>query len=763
MAYSYYLTANLNIMKKTVEFILFGVLLLIFVGCEQATKPEEIKIIPQPQEVVMGKGVFTFKPETKVWMDSVKGIDPFIAEYLQRMIERVDGCFLVWEKEDKDKASIVVTTDTLLGKEEYRLNVKGDGIQITAGGNGGLLYALTSLDQLMVFNHNTIPVLQINDHPRFAYRGMHLDVSRHFYPKEFILKLIDALSYYKINRFHWHLTDGPGWRLEIKKYPRLTKFAAWRKPGVWKEWWGTDRHFVEEGTPGAYGGYYTHDDVKEVVEYARKRNITIIPEIEMPGHSEEVMAAYPQLSCTGKPYTQSEFCVGNEQTFKFIDDVLSEVVELFPSEYIHIGGDEAGKQHWKTCKKCRRRMKEKGLKNVDELQSYFIKRVSAILKKKGRKLLGWDEILQGGLAPGATVMSWRGEKGGIKAAKMKHGVVMTPGRYCYFDFYQARPETQPHAIGGYTPIKLVYSYDPIPKELTPEQSKYILGVQANVWTEHIPTTEHVEYMTFPRILAIAEVGWTDMEHRQWANFKPRFNAHIPYLRKERGINAFTLSNDVDILSEISLESKYTQFTLDAEKVGCDIRYTTDGSEPTVKSERYTKPLQLKGSGVLTAALFNDTLALGESTKKEYAFHLGIGKSCKYKNNYSSKYAAGGNTALIDGYRGSVTYADGRWQGITNDLDVVIDLGEIKDISRVKANFMQTIGPGVFFPIYVEISVSTDGVKYDKLCHEINPVSPKKEGVMFRDFGCKKQTKARYVRYFAKQYNGFLFADEIIIE
>src|SRR5690606_10458582 len=363
--------------------------------------------------------------------------------------------------------------------------------------------------------------MTLEDSPRFAYRGLRLDVSRHFYPISFLEKYIDLMAIYKLNRFHWHLTDGAGWRLEIKKYPELTQKAAWRNFSLWKDWWNSPRQYVEMGSPNAYGGYYTQEEARHLVDYAARKGITIIPEIEMPGHSEEVLAVYPHLSCSGLPYQNSEFCIGNEETFTFLTGVLDEVMDVFPSEFIHIGGDEASKESWKTCPKCKKRIEDEGLKNVEELQSYLSKRINEYVKSKDRKIIGWDEILEGGLAEGATVMSWRGEEGGIKAANSGHDVIMTPGSPMYFDSYQSNPMDQPEAIGGFTPLSKVYNYDPVPSDIGDNNRKHILGVQANLWTEYMPTQEHVEYMAYPRVLALAEVAWTSAEQKDWTDFESR--------------------------------------------------------------------------------------------------------------------------------------------------------------------------------------------------------------------------------------------------
>ena len=401
--------------------------------------------------------------------------------------------------------------------ESYTLEVRPDRVLIDAPSFAGAFYALQTLRQM----GPEVMCCKVSDSPEFGYRGLHFDVSRHFRSKEFLMKQMDAMALLKLNKMHLHLTDGAGWRIEIEGYPRLTDFAAWRPYRKWSDWWVSDRHYCEKETPGDYGGYYTAQDIKEILEYARKKHIDVIPEIEMPGHSEEVLAAYPELSCTGEQYGSSDFCPGKEETFTFLENVLTEVMEMFPSEYIHIGGDEAGKGAWKTCPDCSRRMQEEGLSDVDELQSYLIHRIEAFVNSKGRKIIGWDEILQGGLAPNATVMSWRGTEGGIKAMKAGHDVIMTPGAYCYLDYTQDAPFKEPVSIGGYIPLAKTYSYKPVEAGLSEEDLSHLLGVQGNLWSEYIPEDSHAEYMYYPRAYAIAEIGWNPGKEKDYPDFRER--------------------------------------------------------------------------------------------------------------------------------------------------------------------------------------------------------------------------------------------------
>lgn len=420
--------------------------------------------------------------------------------------------------------------DLNIHPEGYKMVIGKKTITIEASSEAGLFYAVQSLLQLIPTESKSksikIKCSEINDYPRFAWRGLHLDVCRHFMPKEFVLKYLDYMALHKLNRFHFHLTEDQGWRIEIKKYPELTTVGSFRSETLVGH---GAKSSIFDGVP--HMGFYTQEDIKEIVRYAAERYITVVPEIEMPGHALAALASYPHLGCTGGPYKVATkwgvfddvMCAGKESTFEFLENVLDEVIDLFPSELIHIGGDECPKTRWKACPLCQERIKSNGLKDEHELQSYFIGRIEKYLNSKGRQIIGWDEILEGGLAPNAAVMSWRGEKGGIEAAKMKHNVVMSPGSHCYFDHYQFDPQTEPLAIGGFTNLAKVYSYEPVPKELALEEQKYIMGAQANVWTEYIPNPEHAEYMVFPRVAALAEVVWSQKDKREYKDFKRRLD------------------------------------------------------------------------------------------------------------------------------------------------------------------------------------------------------------------------------------------------
>lgn len=724
------------LIPKRVSKVLGGTLLVgsvLFTSCNQTVKTQ-IQLIPEPFEMTQSDGMF-----------------------------KVSQAMLVGAGSASNKVNFRVDPNaTDIPDEGYQLEIDEAGVRLTAKTETGLFYGKQTLLQLLT--PNGLPYVKINDQPRFPYRGLHLDVSRHFFNKEEVKKLMNVMSYYKLNTLHLHLTDAGGWRLQIDKYPKLTQEGAFRTQSDWREWWdnGKDRQYLKEGTEGAYGGYYTKDDIRDMLAYAAEKHITIIPEIEFPAHSDEVFVAYPELCCAGKSHTSGDFCIGNPKTFEFMENVLTEVIELFPSEYIHIGGDEAGKNTWKTCPKCQALMKKEKLANVDELQSYMIRKAEEFLNSKGRRLIGWDEILEGGLAPEATVMSWRGEAAGFKSARMGHDVIMTPGSYMYFDFYQADPRHQPVAIGGYTPIRKVYNYNPIPQDsLTAEEAKHFLGVQANTWTEYIPTPEHLEYMMFPRALAVAEIGWTPQEKRDWQDFKPRVNAHIPVLQ-QMGLNPFPLSNELEFDMVVDTIQKEIRVTMDAEKYPAEIHYTTDGSTPTASSPIYQEPIVVKDSAKIVAGIFVNGQLQDRVSEQCVDYHKGIGKSIRFNSRLYPGYMAGGINAIINGYRGGLTYLDQRWQGYTDNLDCVIDLGEVMDLHQVSSKWMQLTGPGVYQPEKVEVLTSEDGKNFTSQGVIPTTIPQDKSDLTFQEYTFQGNWKARYVQLKAQNPKGFIFVDEIVI-
>ena len=691
----------MNIRKEYPKVCLF---LWILGMCFHAHPILAQSVIPVPLKMEQGTGSFLLSEKTKLYTNLQGGEAELWENYLKALPVQLKEARM---KDRKQMLFLLITPKTpqLPSPESYTLSVTPQQIEIRATSGAGLFYGMQTLLQLMqpagTGSYSVVSV-EIEDTPRFAYRGLMLDVSRHFSTKEFIKKQIDALAYYKINRLHLHLTDAAGWRLEIKKYPLLTEFAAWRTDPTWKQWWNGGRKYLRYDEPGASGGYYTQDDIREILEYARQHYITVIPEIEMPSHSEEVLAAYPQLSCSGEPYKNSDFCVGNEETFTFLENVLTEVMELFPSEYIHVGGDEAGKSAWKTCPKCQKRMKDEHLANVDELQSYLIHRIEKFLNNHGRRLLGWDEILQGGIAPNATVMSWRGEEGGIAAVTSGHHAIMTPGAYCYLDSYQDAPYSQPEAIGGYLPLKKVYAYDPVPASLTAEQAKLVYGVQGNLWVEYIPTPEHVEYMIYPRMLALAEVAWSAPERKSWPDFHTRALSAVADLQK-KGYHPFDLSKEIGSRPE-SLQP---------------VSHLALGKKVTYNSS-YSPHYPAQGNTALTDGIRGDWT-----------------------------YGDGSWQGFIS----------------DNRLDVTIDMEKETPIHSITAAFMQVVGAEVFLPETVIISISDDGINFTELQKQHFEVS-KETPIRFTDISWQGEAKGRYVRYQAQagsEFGGWIFTDEIIVK
>ena len=691
----------MNIRNRYAKVCLF---LWVLGMCLTAHSLKAQSVIPVPLKMEQGTGCFLLSENTKLYIN-LQGLE---AQLLENCLQALPVHLKKGKKKDTQNILSLLITEKnhqLPSPESYTLSVTPQQILIRATSGAGLFYGVQTLLQLAQpsgAGSYSIASVEIEDTPRFAYRGLMLDVSRHFSTKEFIKKQIDALAYYKINRLHLHLTDAAGWRLEIKKYPLLTEFAAWRTDPTWKQWWNGGRKYVRFDVPGAYGGYYTQDDIREILEYARQHYITVIPEIEMPSHSEEVLAAYPQLSCSGEPYKNSDFCVGNEETFTFLENVLTEVMELFPSEYIHIGGDAAGKSAWKTCPKCQKRMKDEHLANVDELQSYLIYRIEKFLNNHGRHLLGWDEILQGGIAPNATVMSWRGEEGGIAAVTSGHRAIMTPGAYCYLDSYQDAPYSQPEAIGGYLPLKKVYSYNPVPASLTAEQAKLVYGVQGNLWVEYIPTPEHVEYMIYPRILALAETAWSAPERKSWPDFHTRALSAVADLQA-KGYHPFDLKKEIGSRPE-SLQS---------------VSHLALGKK-VIYNSPYSSHYPAQGNTALTDGIRGDWT-----------------------------YGDGSWQGFIS----------------DNRLDVTIDMEKETSIHSVTAAFMQVVGAEVFLPETVVISISDDGTHFTELRKQHFEVS-KETPIRFTDISWQGEAKGRYVRYQAQagsEFGGWIFTDEIIVK
>jgi hexosaminidase len=754
-------------------------------------------IIPLPSEIKMEKGSFGINGRTRiVYLDDIPEVK-WVAEGIANRLGSLTGSTpeVKGRQGKPPRNSIALDIDpsleSTLGKEGYKLEVTSSRIMIRAGAPAGLFYGMQTVYQSMppeVFGTSgnldlKVPCMKVTDKPSFGWRGMHLDVSRHFFPKEFIKKYIDLIAMHKMNVFHWHLTDDNGWRIEIEKYPLLTDVAAWRVDREGQSW--TQRAPAREGEPATYGGFYSREDIREIVEYAQKRFVTIVPEIEMPGHSSEVFSAYPQYSCTGERIpvqagsywpNSDVFCAGNDETFSFLEDILNEVMEMFPGDYIHVGGDEVDKTNWKSCPKCQARIRNQGLEDVDELQSYFMKRMEKFINSKGRKLIGWDEILEGGLPPEATVMSWRGFEGGIAAAVQGHEVVMCPSSHCYFDHYQADPDFQPEAIGGLTTLRKVYSLQPVPSELSPEQARLILGAQGNLWTEYVADSKHAEYMVLPRMSALAEVLWTPESRREWYDFRERLQAQFRRFEKMNA-NYFEGSGKVNVVPQFNQDGTPVSFKLETEAYDTDIHYTLDGLEPGLRTFPYKNPIPLSQSVTIKAIAFKNGKKMEKVSVQPFIFHEALGKPLKFTNDYNERYPAGGAGALVDGLSGTLYFNDGLWQGFYGqDMEVTIDLGENANVKLLSANFLLDQRKWIFLPEKVNFYFSLDGEKYTLLAGRSHEIDQKGEVPMTNEFriNLERPFPARYIRIQAKNIGvcpdwhpasggrAWIFADEITI-
>jgi hexosaminidase len=749
--------------------------------------PKSIAIIPQPVRLTPGTGSFALTTDTKIYVGPKNDELRRIGQSLSQEIARATGVQVpvVQAAPGKQRASAIylkltAPADTL-GAEGYTLSVQPTQVVLAANQPQGLYLGTQTIRQLLPAQRTTgasLPALEVVDKPRYSWRGMHLDVSRHFFPTEFVKQYIDYLALHKMNTFHWHLTDDQGWRIEIKKYPKLTTLGGFRE-GTLIGHYGAK---VPEYDHVRYGGFYTQEQIKEVVKYAQDRYITVVPEIEMPGHALAALTAYPELSCTGGPFKVGQtwgvyddiFCAGNEQTFAFLQDVLTEVMPLFPSKIVHIGGDEAPKTRWKTCPKCQARIKAEHLKDEHELQSYFVQRMEKFVNTKGKTIMGWDEILEGGLAPNAAVMSWRGMEGGTTAAKQKHQVVMTPGEFVYFDHAQGDPTLEPLNIGGYLPLEKVYSFEPTPKELTADEKKYILGAQANVWTEYIPTTQQVEYMVLPRMSALAEVLWTPASQKNWESFKVRMQ---PQYQRYAALGANYAKSAFNVRQQFVPDTTkggdMVSLLLDA--TGPQIRYTLDGTAPTPAATAYTGPFALTSSAVVKAASFDNGQPAGKMTTTEVQAHKAFAAPTKLAAEPHKNYHGTGPLTLVDGLKGSRSHTDGHWLGfLGSDLVATLDLKKATEINSVRSTFLQKPEDKILLPATLEVAVSTDGRTYKTVYSA--PVAAAQPGTGISEVKADwKKTKARFVRVTAKNAqplspgaapkdtDTWLFADELVVQ
>lgn len=741
------------------------ILLIITLLIMQNSLKAQIELIPKPQDSKILDGNFIVSDDLMFISNNVENN---LSEYLQDYLEELYDMKFKKNREEARSIILQVEKDFLIDKPEaYSLKITPENIKIISSSEKGLFYGIQTLFQLLPKNISKtetikIPLYEITDYPAFQWRGLNLDCSRHFMTKNFIKRYIDILAYYKFNIFHWHLTEDQGWRIEIKKYPRLTDVGAWRK----------------EADGSIYGGYYTQDDIKEIVAYAQSRFITVVPEIEMPGHSLASLASYPENSCTGGPFEVTNmwgvmkdvYCAGRDSTFYFLQDILDEVVELFPGEYIHIGGDEVPKDRWKECSKCQARIKAEGLKDEHELQSYFIKRISKYLGEKGKKIIGWDEILEGGLAPGAIVQSWQSFQGAIDAAKLGHYVICSPASHTYLN---SDPEN--------LDLRIAYSFEPIPDELSEDERQYIIGSEVNLWTEHAPQ-ETVDSKLFPRILALAEVFWNNPK-KDYDEFYSRVQfayndltaMGIQYGRESKVITPLTTYNKD--------KKEFTVNIIQGQK-DIEIRYTEDGKEPDPStgvhfenSLLYTEPIKINKSVELNIAAFRNNHFIGKKLTLAFNFHKALSSEITLLNKYDERYRGNGKNGLIDGIRGTNDFHDGLWQGFEGvDFEAVIDLGEEMEISKVVPRFLLNSNSWVFLPNKVEISLSNDIDSFFNYKIILNDIPQKNSEIILKDFPADfNQKSARYIKVKAESIKrcpewhpgaggkAWLFIDEIVVE
>nr|WP_299382180.1 family 20 glycosylhydrolase [Allomuricauda sp.] len=700
----------------------YAVLLLlagIIVSCQQKEiKTGTVAIIPKPSEVKIGEGQFVLDEKTTVSVENESQLA--IAQLFFGQFESISG----WVPEIGMgiEGDIKFSTDNTQAEEAYMLEVSQDAIHIKASSGAGFFYALQSLKQLLHTSFYDqklqpnvvwgIPAVQITDGPAFEWRGYMLDVSRHFFDKEQVLKVLDFMAESKLNRFHWHLTDDQGWRLEIKQYPKLTEVGAWRADynttdETVSNWWG--RPVQKPGEKATYGGYYTQEEVKEIVAYAKERFIEVIPEIDMPGHAQATISAYPEIGCvdaapfvaTGGVAKNNTYNPGKEETFEFAKKMLNEVMDLFPHEYVHIGGDECNKSQWLVDPHAQQRIKDEGLKDVYELQSYFLKRIEKIINARGRTMIGWDEILEGGLAPNATVMSWRGEEGGIASAKAGHEVIMTPSNYCYIDLKQGHDDLEPNL--GYAQVLLstAYNYQVIPESLSEEEGSLIKGIQANLWTESISDWGKLTYMTFPRMYAIAESGWTRHEDKDWYGFTQRLETQMSRLDAQKiryATSAFSPWIDHEGKED------HVKITLKTEVNGLDIRYTLDGSVPVLESELYTKSFALKETKTISARAFKDEHPVGYISSLTFPVHKATGVNS----------GLGKTKQLTDLNYGKLDRGDPNWVSFNDGLNVQLDFEEPTEIGHVGFDALRFTIAAIYPPEHVEILGSENGTDFKKL-------------------------------------------------
>jgi hexosaminidase len=761
-------------MKFFKLFLLFAI--LTTASCKNGATPKT-GIIPQPNNISYQEGTFLITAETKiVAADSKEG--RLIAEAIQTFLVENFNLSLKVTTVPQTNAIQLILSAKQGGKEAYELAVSKTGVLIRGNDYNGIFYGVQSLKQLLtpktILKKPALNFVSITDAPAFGWRGMMLDVSRHFLATDSVKQVIDILAMHKMNKFHWHLTDGIGWRIQIDNYPELTKKGAWRKVKADKKPWENFEATYEDSVGVVYGGYYTKDDITEIVTYAAERYIDVIPEIEMPGHSEAALQCYPELSCEGTE-NSGVYCAGNDAAFEFLQNIIREVIPLFPDEYLHIGGDEVGKDAWLGCTKCKKRMQNEGLTNGEELQSYFVNRMEKFVHAQGKKLVGWDEILEGGLRHRATVMSWRGFDGGIEAANAGHDVVMSPGSPLYFDHNQGKSEFEPPSWGGYNNLLKVYNFNPVPGDIEADKRHHILGGQANLWTEQVKSLSHIQYMMLPRLSALSEALWTNPDQKNEQQFIKKIAIHFDRLTA-LGYTFAESSLSPDY--EVSYDKINKEFILELQnELGIhDIRYTLDSTAPTLSSAVYGEPIRYTAPIDVRAQTFRKGKSIGFPLKKTFSTGSSDTYTIAYTNPYNESYSGGGDFALFDNGFASSRGDDPNWQGLPQkDFEVTIDLNEANWVSYIGLNFFQHISAtSVMLPTEVMIAISENGTDYTTV------FTKQLETIMGRDPIIKRieakfeKQNVSFIRILAKNRaqlpewhirsgDAWLFADEVTVK
>ncbi|NBA77763.1 family 20 glycosylhydrolase [Emticicia sp. ODNR4P] len=747
------------------------VLAFLFLG--KTSAQNTISIIPKPVEMQISKGYFRLEKNVTISLQNSALQET--AQLLRLGIQQIRPSSVSIKNSTPNAIkgiSLAIDSNHVVQKEGYSLAISATGIILIGHDAAGVFYGTQTLLQL-IHQQSSLPFVQIKDYPRFGYRGMHLDVGRRIFSVKFLKKYLDLLALYKFNTFHWHLTEDQGWRIEIKRYPKLQSVAAYRNETIIGHKKDSPHRF--NGKP--YGGFYTQEEVKEIVAFAQKRHITVIPEIEMPGHARAALAAYPQLGCSGGPYQTATFwgvfddvfCAGNDSTFTFLQNVLDEILPLFPSKYVHIGGDECPKVRWKTCPKCQKRMQENHLKDEHELQSYFIQKMEKYLNAKGKNLIGWDEILEGGLSPKATVMSWQGEAGGIAAAQQHHDVVMCPESHYYLDYYQSLQTSEPIATAGFTSLEKVYRYEPVPAVLNPTEQTYIKGIQGNTWSEYLVSEAQAEYMLFPRALAIAETAWSPKALKDYTDFLKRLRLQEKVLQ-QRKVHYFKRYEEIQARFQTNTNGSESIY-LTSSLPNATIRFTEDGSQPNTQSNIWKDGLSIVKPTLIKAQLFDKNGAYGQVWEQWVNVNLATGKNITFKNTPQAPYLPVDQYALSNGIIGTHRYNTGQWLGFKGeDLEVVVDLSKSQSVKEIGISVLKYHWQRMWEPTELSFWISEDGKAYEKVGsvkdfpeNAINTVSvklPNKTARFVKVIGINKGTIP--VGEYGAGAKAWLIVDELFI-